>query len=400
MTDAAEIVRLAARGDGVTADGLHVPGTAPGDIVDAAGLLLTPGPHHLTPACRHYDACGGCQLQHVDDTAYAAFVVERIAGALAGQGIDMPPTEQVHLSPPGTRRRAALKALPRGRGVLIGFNEAESHRLVDLAECPVLHPALEALLAPLRTVLAGLLPRHGAGVTLTLCDQGVDMMLDRVELDGAGPLMALTDFAHRHWLARLTVDQGYGPEPLHAPEPSTITLGGVAVPLPPGAFLQATADGEAALVAAVTDIVAGAGRIADLFAGLGTFALPLSRAARVTAVEGAGAAIAALSQGARQAGRAVAVQHRDLFRDPLDAAELGRFDAIVLDPPRAGAKAQARTLAAASGVERVAMVSCNPSSFARDARTLIDGGWRLQRIWPVGQFRWSTHVELVAEFTR
>lgn len=399
MSDSGLIVRLAARGDGVTADGRHVPGTAPGDRVDAAGLLLTPGPHHLTPACRHYGACGGCQLQHVDDGTYAAFIVDRIGGALAGQGIDMPPTRPVHLSPPGARRRAALKALPRGREVLIGFNEAASHRLVDLGECPVLHPALEALLLPLRALLAGMLPRHGVGITMTLCDQGVDLMLSRMELDGAGPLMALTDFANRHRLARLTVDQGYGPEPLHAPEPATVTLGGVAVPLPPGAFLQATADGEAALVAAVTEIVAGAGRVADLFAGLGTFALPLSKTARVTAVEGAGVATTALSQGIRQAGRPVAVQHRDLFRDPLTAAELGRFDAIVLDPPRAGARAQAALLAAAE-VERVAMVSCNPSSFARDARMLIDGGWRLQRIWPVGQFRWSTHVELVAEFGR
>ncbi len=400
MSDATEITRLAARGDGVTADGRHVPGTAPGDRVDAAGLLLTPGPHHRTPACRHYGVCGGCQLQHIDDDAYATFVVERIAGALAGQGIDMPPVERIHLSPPRTRRRAALKALPRGRGVLIGFNEAESHRLIDLAECPVLHPALEVLLAPLRQMLSGLLPRHGAGITLSLCDQGVDVMLGRMDLDGAGPLMALTDFANRHRLARLTVDQGYGPELLHAPEPATITLGGVAVPLPPGAFLQATADGESALVAAVTDIVAGATRIADLFSGLGTFALPLSSAARVTAVEGAGAAITALSHGARQANRLITVQHRDLFRDPLTTAELDRFDAIVLDPPRAGARAQAATLATTSSVERVAMVSCNPSSFARDARMLIDGGWRLQRIWPVGQFRWSTHVELVAAFER
>jgi len=400
MTETAEIVRLAARGDGVTADGRHAPGTAPGDRVDAAGLLLTPGPHHLAPACRHYGTCGGCQLQRVDDATYATFIVDRIAGALAGQGIDMPPAAVAHLSPPGARRRAALKALPRGREVLIGFNEAESHRLVDLAECPVLHPALAALLLPLRRLLAGMLPRHGVGITLALCDQGVDLVLSRMEMDGAGPLMALTDFANHYRLARLTIDQGYGPEPLHAPEPATITLGGVAVPLPPGAFLQATADGEAALVAAVTEIVAGAGRVADLFAGLGTFALPLSKDARVTAVEGAGAATTALSQGVRQAGLTLTVQHRDLFRDPLTAAELGRFDAVVLDPPRAGARAQAAMLAAAPGVERAAMVSCNPSSFARDARMLIDGGWRLQRIWPVGQFRWSTHVELVAEFRR
>lgn len=182
-------------------------------------------------------------------------------------------------------------------------------------------------------------------------------------------------------------------------EAPTVTFDGVAVALPPAAFLQATPDGEQALVSAVSMITAGAGRIADLFAGLGTFSLPLSARAQVMAIDAAGSAIEALGQAARRHQRPLLAQHRDLFRAPLDPKELSKFDAVVLDPPRASARAQAEALAQ-STVPRIAMVSCNPNSFARDARILVDGGYRLTGLWPVGQFRWSIHVELAARFER
>ncbi|HEY0270923.1 MAG TPA: class I SAM-dependent RNA methyltransferase [Sphingomonas sp.] len=392
------ILRLAARGDGMTGDGRAVPLAAPGDLVDEFGAI-TPGPHHQTPPCRHFPTCGGCTLQHVDDDAYAAYLVDRIAGALAAQGLSAAIADP-HLSPPRTRRRASLRAERQGKRVLLGFNEGASRSIVDLAECWVMLPELFALLAPLRTLLATLLrDRRTAGVELALADQGIDLLLTGIDPEGLAAVEAITAFARDRKLARLSIDGGLGPEARYEPEPATVTLGGVAVGLPAGGFLQATADGEAALFDAVRDGVGEAGTIADLFAGLGTFALPLSARARVLAAEGARDAILSLKGAAAMAGRRIVADHRDLFRRPYSAAELSRFDAVVLDPPRAGAKEQAAELARAT-CRRIAYVSCNPATFARDARTLYEGGWRIDWIRPVGQFRWSTHVELAAAFAR
>jgi 23S rRNA (uracil1939-C5)-methyltransferase len=287
MNDPAMIQRIAARGDGVTSDGRHVPLSAPGDRLLPDGRI-EPGPHHAAPPCRHFPRCGGCQLQHVDDAAFGDFLVSRVAGALASQGIFGVEIRTPILSPPRTRRRAALRAERIGRRVVLGFNEGASHRIVDLAECHVLAPALLALVGPLRELLGGLLrDRRGATVHLALADQGVDLLLEKVEPEGLAAAESLTDFARRHRLARLSVDDGYGPQPRWEPEPVAITLGGVPVPLPPAGFLQATPEGEAALVEAVGEAVGGAATIADLFAGLGTFALPLSRTAKLYAAEGA-----------------------------------------------------------------------------------------------------------------
>lgn len=391
------VVRIAARGDGVTEDGRYVPLAAPGDLVLQDGTI-TPGPHHVVPPCRHFPECGGCQLQHVDDAAYADFLHDRIAAALASQGVAIPDILPAHLSPPNSRRRASLRAETRGRQVLLGFSAEASHRIIDMRECHILRPELFALVEPLRRLLGGLLgPRGSGGVRLTLTDQGADVLLEKVEVEGLAATEALTEFAAVHRLARLSLDDGYGPQSRWEPEPVTVTLGGVAVPLPTGAFLQATADGETALVALVREAVGSAHNVADLFAGLGTFALSLD--ARVLAVEGARDAALTLKSAANRAGRQLWVEHRDLFRRPLTAAELARFDAVVLDPPRAGAREQTGQLAHAS-TPRIAYVSCNPSTFARDAKTLIEGGYRLEWVKPVGQFRWSTHVELVAAFAR
>jgi 23S rRNA (uracil1939-C5)-methyltransferase len=377
------IVRLAARGDGVTESGRFVPLTAPGDTVAADGAV-TPGPHHQHPPCRHFPECGGCQLQQVDDTAYAAFLKDRIAAALAQQGLAAGEILEPNLSPPRSRRRTSLKAA----GGSIGFNAEASHRIVDMRECHILRPELFALVAPLRRLLKG-----RAGVTMTLADQGVDLLLEGVSVEGLEATEAMIAFARDQGLARLALDDGFGAQTIWEPEPVTISLSGVPVALPVGAFLQATAEGEAALVAAVREAVGDAGVIADLFAGLGTLALALS--GKIYAAEGARDAVLAL----KAAGRGLFVDHRDLFRRPLDVMELNRFEAIVLDPPRAGAKELAPHLAASS-VPRLAYVSCNPNTFARDARELVDGGYRLDWVRPVGQFRWSTHVELAAAFSK
>ena len=391
-----EIVRIAARGDGVTASGRHFPFAVPGDLLHDDGTV-EPGPGHQSPPCRHFPKCGGCQLQHLTDAAYADYCTSRVAGALTQHGLETE-IRSAHLSPPNARRRATLRALKAGGGVLIGFNEAGSNRIVDMVECHVLHPQLLALLQPLRRLLAATLPAKRTGeIHLTLTDQGPDLMLKGVEVVGLEAVEALTAFSEANRLARLSIDEGFGPEPRYEPQPVTVTLGGVAVPLPIDSFLQATEDGEAALVAAVRDATSGSSRIADLFAGLGTFALSLD--GQITSAEASRDAVLALKSAAARAGRALSVEHRDLYRRPYDAKELTAFDAVVLDPPRSGAQEQVKELAVSS-VATVAYVSCNPATFARDAEILAKGGYTLDWARPVGQFRWSTHVELAAAFTR
>lgn len=398
MTSPDPIIRLAAKGDGVTASGRHVARGVPGDAIAADGTLVA-GPHRAVPPCRHFGVCGGCQLQHADEAVLADFVADRVLNAAKGQGLESAEVLPVHLSPPQARRRAGLHALRTAKGAVLGYREGGSHRIVDLAECPVIEPALAALIAPLR----GLIARHGlkamVGIDLTLADQGVDVALSHFPLEGLAATEAAVDFAREQGLARLTTDQGYGPETLWEPVPATVTLSGVAVGLPPGAFLQATRDAEARMVADARDWLDGAGMVADLFAGLGTFGFGLRENRKVLAVEADQAAHLACKAAAGAAGAAVFAMHRDLFRSPLQPAELDRFDAVLLDPPRAGARAQVAELAA-SKVARIVYVSCNPSSWARDAATLAAGGYRLAKLRAVGQFRWSTHVELVSLFER
>lgn len=390
------ILRIAARGDGVTAGGQHVAFAVPGDMLLDDGTLQH-GPGHQQPPCRHFPACGGCQLQHLTDAAYADYCRSRVAGALAQHGLETEVTEP-HLSPPRTRRRASLRALRAGGRVLIGFNEAGSNRVVDMAECHVLHPALFDLVAPLRRLLDVILPARRSGeIQMSLVDQGIDVTLKGVEVTGLESVERLTAFCEEHSLARLSVDEGYGPETRFEPQPATITLGGTPVNFPAGAFLQATSDGEAALLQEVRGACAGATRIGDLFSGLGTFALSLD--GQITAAEAARDAVLSLKLAASRGGRAMMAEHRDLYRRPYDQRELAAFDAVVLDPPRAGALEQVRELAR-SEVPRIAYVSCNPATFARDAEVLVTGGYSLDRVRPIGQFRWSTHVELAASFSR
>jgi 23S rRNA (uracil1939-C5)-methyltransferase len=390
MTD--EVIRIAARGDGVTASGRHVPFAVPGDTIDEDGTLIA-GPYHQVPPCRHFPECGGCQLQHVDDEAYRGYLVSRIETALAQHGLTTEILDP-HLSPPNSRRRASLRALKAGQGAVVGFNEAKSNRIVDVRECHILRPELFDLIAPLRGLLASLLrPKSSAEVQLTLIDQGIDLVLKGVEPKGLDAMEALTAFGDLHRLARLSIDQGLGPETLYEPAPVTVALSRVPVSFPVGGFLQATKDGEATLVALVREAVGEAQRTADLFAGLGTFALALP--GKLYAAEASRDAVIAL----KRSSPLLAVEHRDLYRRPLDINELKAFDAVVLDPPRAGAEQQV-TAIAGSEVRRIAYVSCNPATFARDAKLLVEGGYALEWVRPVGQFRWSTHVELAAAFSR
>ena len=412
---AEEIIRIAAKGDGITASGRFAWGAAPGDLLLADGSL-EPGPHHATPPCRHFGRCGGCQLQQLDEQTLAEFVSARVANASAAQELGPEIITPPHLSPPGARRRASLRAESSQGRVVLGYREAKSHRLVELTECPVMLPEFVALLTPLRKLLiaVGSGKQQGAGkrggkhthaklaadIDLALTEQGVDLAIKGVAVESLAATEALLDFARTHGLARLTLDQGYGSEALWEPEPVTVLLAGVSVPFPPGSFLQATLDGEQALSAAVGEWLAGAGSVVDLFSGLGTFAFALAgQGSKVLAVEAARDAHVACKSAAGRAQLPIHSLHRDLFRNPLLPEELDRFDAIVLDPPRAGARDQIERIAA-STVARVVYISCNPSSWARDAKTLVDAGYRLKELRPVGQFRWSTHVELASLFMR
>ena len=397
-SEAVPIIRVAARGDGVTADGRHAGGAAPGDLLMADGTIIA-GPHHASPPCRHFPQCGGCQLQHLDEEALRDFVTDRVRNAAEGQGLVPATLAPVHLSPPRSRRRATLHAAGGGKRATIGFREGGSHRIVDMHECHVLDEALFALVEPVRQLLSLRKGRLSVDVELALTDHGVDCGFTGLSVEGLSQTEELIDFAQAHRLARLTLDSGYGPEPQWEPEPVTVTLGGVAVPFPVGSFLQATRDGEHALVQAAKDWLGNCDTVADLFAGLGTFSFALADRCKVLAVEAARDAHLACKSAASRSGRPVFAMHRDLFRNPLMAEELNKFAGILLDPPRAGAREQIARIAE-SNVERVVYISCNPASWARDAKALTEAGFTLQELRPVGQFRWSTHVELASLFLR
>ncbi len=408
MADAFTISHLAARGDGVaqTPEGpLYVPFSAPGDEVRRDGdavLVIGHGPHRRTPACIHFGRCGGCALQHVDDRSYHAWLADRVRVALAQQDVTAASIEAAAVSSPGSRRRTAWQARWHEGRLRLGYSGRASHDTVDLTACPVLDPRLLALAGPLRDLLACYLPRRRAGrVQLLASETGVDLLLEGLTADGPDFRQDLSNFVQVHDLARVSfLSEGHAEIALMARAP-VLTIGRAIVRPAPGAFVQATKAGEQSLQQAVRDGLEGCRRIADLFAGLGSFSLVAAEWALVHAVEGQRAALAAL-EAARGGGhglKPITTAHRDLFRRPLTVEELAAFDAVIVDPPRAGAMAQAANLAAAR-VGRVMMVSCNPNTFARDARLLVDGGYALAWVRPVGQFLWSREVELAALFVR
>lgn len=394
------IVRVAARGDGVTASGRHVAGAAPGDTITPDGSVV-PGPHHATPPCPHFGKCGGCTLQHLNDIALADFVRERVTGPLIAKGMAIGEVRPVHLSPPHSRRRASLRFTRQKSAVTLGFAGQGSHDLVDIRTCHIVTPRLFDVMMALRGLIAKWPTSKLSGhVELAEIDQGVDVLITGLTPSSVTEHEMLSTFAEAQALARLSIDQGYGPETQYEPVPVTVSFGDVAVRFPHASFLQATADGEAALATAAREALADCRMVADLFSGLGSFAFHLGEPGRkVYAAEAARDPVLALTQAANARQMPVFAEHRDLFRNPLQPDMLNRFDGIVLDPPRAGAEAQIGAIAASS-LKRLCYVSCNPATFARDARTLCDAGFELKTLWPVGQFRWSTHVELASVFIR
>jgi len=351
----------------------------------------------VTAPCRHFGICGGCTLQDLPEADYRAAKRDEVVRALTKVGLDADVDAIVEVAPK-SRRRAVLNVARRKGVVAVGFHPLRSHDIVDMHECLVLTPALFALTAVLREAMPALLnDGQDAEARVTQADNGLDIAFRAQPKLSPERIAALAAIAPRLKAVRITWN---GRLAFESAAP-VIRLGTADVKVPPDTFLQPTRDGEAALVRLVRDAVKGAKSIADLFAGCGTFSLPLAEGARVHAVEKEQAMLDALAAAARATPglKPVTVAKRDLFKVPLGPAELAPFDAVVLDPPRAGAEAQVRQLAA-SKVPRLAYVSCDAASFARDARLLVDGGYRLGAVTPVDQFLWSSHIELVAAFAR
>lgn len=399
-----QIIRLGQQGDGIADGPVYAPLTLPGEVVSGAlaGTRLTnvkietPSPDRVAAPCRHFRSCGGCQLQHASDGFVADWKTGIVVAALAAHGLTaefLP----ISTSPPRSRRRATISARRTKKGAMAGFHGRASDVIVEIPDCHLLHPDLMAALPVAEALaMAGASRKNGISVAATLSVNGLDLAVTEGKpLDG--PLrIELAALAEAHDLARLAWD-GDVIVTRHAPEQ---VFGASRVQPPPGAFLQATAEGQGALLAEVENITRDAKRIVDLFAGCGTFSLPLAANAEVHAAEGDPEMVAALDAGWRKTTGLKPVTHevRDLFRRPLLPDELERFEAVVIDPPRAGAQAQTAELCRA-GIPTIAYVSCNPTSFARDASNLVSHGYKLGPIRVVDQFRWSTHVELVAEFT-
>ncbi|MGB0747424.1 MAG: class I SAM-dependent RNA methyltransferase [Magnetospiraceae bacterium] len=413
---------LGARGDGLAVHNgtpLYIPFTAPGDQVavttEAArgdGLacrldrITRAGPHRADPLCPHFGSCGGCAVQHLAPDFYDAWKTGLVREALQKRGFEIG-LGPLRKTPVPSRRRATLAARRIAKGVILGFNARASHQIMDVDHCPLLVAPLNRVLAPLRQILALLLaPGASADIAVTAVGKTVDMVLTLPKGPDLAGREALSRFAEEAQIARLT----WRHKPEDAPEllaqraPVLADFGGAGVPLPPGGFLQPSAEGAAILTDLVCDALAGRQRIADFHAGSGTFALALlakEDTRRVTAYEGDAGAIATLQAAARDPGRAgrLTVLKRDLTRQPPTPADLAGLDGLVFDPPRAGAKVLAEAIAA-SQVPVVVGVSCNPATFVRDARLLADGGYHLDKVTPVDQFPFAAHVELVAVFKR
>lgn len=399
MTEAL-IERMDADGTGITAEGRRVPFALPGEVLRLDGetaTLVAPSAHRTDPACRHFGTCGGCAMQHVSDAFLGEWKRDRVARALAARGLAAS-IALAPAAPPGSRRRAVFAGRRTKKTTVVGFHARRSDAVFDLLECPLIRPELVAAKPALAAIArAGATRARPLRMLVTHGPAGLDLdARDGRSLDAA-LRTTLAGLAETHDLARLAWDG----ETLAQRRPPLQPFGSARVVPPPGAFLQPTTEGAAALTAAVAAALDGAARIADLFAGCGTFALPLAQSAAVHAVEGDAAMLTALDAGwrANPGLKRISTEARDLFRRPLLPSELDAYAGVVLDPPRAGAEAQARALAA-SRVPRIAAISCNPVSFARDAAILVAGGYRLETVTVVDQFRWSAHTELVARFAR
>ncbi len=410
MVDRLAIVRLGHRGDGIAespAGPIYVPYTLPGETIETAPwpghpdrrhLLRVdaPSPERIAPICPHFGICGGCALQHWDTARYRAWKRDLLVTALRQAGIDAAVDDLIDAHGEG-RRRAVFHARRGTRDILqVGFAAFSTHHIVPIDHCPILAPGLSGAVETAWAIAEALRSDKPLDIQVTATDGGLD-----VDVRGSGPLgatqsVALARLAESRRLARLT---RHGELIARRTQP-TIRMGRATVPLPPGAFLQATAAGEETLARLVAVHAGEARSVADLFCGVGPFAQRLAERAKVAAADSDEAAVAALREAAKTPGlKPIVAERRDLFRRPMLAQEFARLDAVVFDPPRQGAEAQARALAASKAPVIVA-VSCNAGTFARDTKILIDGGYRLTAVTPVDQFRYSAHVEIVARLAR
>ncbi|MBB4303909.1 23S rRNA (uracil1939-C5)-methyltransferase [Rhodobium orientis] len=402
------IDQLGHRGDGVaTLDGapVYVPYALAGETVrariedDRAELLevVEPSANRREPACRHFGTCGGCALQHLAPEPYLSFKRDLVVEALKARGLQAPIAATAPIAPE-TRRRAVLSAVRTANAVVLGYHAVKSHQVVPISECPVLVPEIVAALPRLQRLAAIAAPRRGTlRMTVLAADNGLDIHLAETA--------KLSDDL-RQQLVRHTVDADHarlsiGDETILQTRPPVLDMAGTKALPVPGGFTQASAAAEASLFAAIAPALARTKRVTELFSGVGTFTFRLARSHAVDAFEGDAAAVEALRTAARHGSgiKPIAAERRDLFRRPLMAKELKKTEAVVFDPPRAGAKDQAAALAS-SKVPTVIAVSCNPATLARDLKLLVDGGYRLTSVQPVDQFLWSPHIEVVATLTK
>ncbi len=404
------IARMGAQGDGVAENGLFVPLTLPGERVrvrvqDGRGELLEllePSPDRAAPVSPHYGECGGCSLQHWAAAPYLEWKREQVRQTLAREGLETEIAPTV-ACPPAARRRLALHARPGKGGAVIGFKARKSWRLVEVTECPIAAPELVRAFPALRTLAAGFLghPKSAPTLHVTSSLSGLDIDVTGVERRSGGlsvdQRMRIAEAAAAGDFARVTL----AGEILYQARQPTVRFGRAVVALPAGSFLQAVEQAEAEMARLAVEAVAGASRCADLFCGAGAFTFPLAERSSVLAADASAPAIAALkaATGTAPGLKSITAEARDLFRRPVSAAEMKGIEAVVFDPPRAGAAAQTTEIAL-SDASVVIGISCNPATFARDARFLVDAGFRLEKVTPIDQFLWSAHVELVAVFRR
>ena len=395
------ITRLGHQGDGIAEGPIFVPRTLPGEVVDgvvegdslAKPKIVTPSENRVKAPCPVYATCGGCSVQHASDPFVAEWKTGIVRAALEAR--DLPtPLRNLHVSPVASRRRAKFSGKRTKSGAIVGFHGRGATQIADVARCLVVTPGLAGLVKPMEELVGRLGSRKAEiGLQVTELDNGFDLVVDGAKTPNPQETMDLMIWARANGVQRLTVNGDMiGQE-------AVPTLG--ALLPPPGAFLQATEHGEAALVAAVSEALSDAKQVVDLFAGCGTFSLPAAQSADVHVVEGDAELTAAAEMAWRQAQglHHMTFEARDLFRRPLMPDELRRFDAAIIDPPRAGAEAQIVELAQ-SAVPKIAAVSCNPVTFARDAAVMVAAGYRLDWVDVVDQFRWSHHVEIAASFSK
>ncbi len=395
------IDHMGADGDGMARDAaghLHaVPFALPGELVDADGQICASSADRIAPVCPHFGPCGGCQLQHWHAGPYLAWKRAKVQQALARVGLVDVPVAACFAVPPGHRRRVALHARWHDGRVHLGFKTRKSWTVIDIHACAVMTPALVAALPSLRHLAHALfVPKAAPVLHVTDTATGLDVEISGVTptaLNAAARQQLVTAAAQMD-LARLSLSG----EVLMQTRAPVVAFDALSATPPPGGFLQAAACAETEMLRLTREAIGRAKQVADLFCGMGTFSLPLARQAQVLAADSTPAAIAALRAAARAPKlKPIRAEVRDLFRTPYPARQLKDMDAIVFDPPRAGAEAQSQQIAA-SGVPVVVGISCNTSSFARDARILCDGGYRLDHVTPIDQFLWSAHIELVGVF--